>query len=77
LKYEPIDALTDHSDGLSAYRIIVQGAKNHLSDEGWILMEHGYDQAEAVQALLQQAGFKEIQSWPDLAGILRVTGAKK
>ncbi len=74
LRFEPLQALTDFADGLSAYRQIISGAGSHLHEGGWLLMEHGYDQAEAVQALLKTAGFKEIQSWPDLAGILRVTG---
>jgi release factor glutamine methyltransferase len=76
LRFEPIDALTDHADGLSAYRQIVRGAKSHLSKDGWLLMEHGYDQSQAVQELLSAHGFTEIQSWPDLAGILRVSGGR-
>lgn len=77
LRFEPIDALTDHADGLSAYRQIITGAGAHLVTGGWLLMEHGYDQANAVQALLSAQGFTEVQSWPDLAGILRVSGARK
>ena len=77
LRFEPINALTDHGDGLSAYRSIINGAAIHLDDKGWLLMEHGYDQSEAVQQLLSDAGFSDVQSWPDLAGILRVSGGKK
>lgn len=77
LRFEPIDALTDHADGLSAYRQIITGAGKHLAEGGWLLMEHGYDQSSAVQELLSAEGFSEIQSWPDLAGILRVSGGKK
>lgn len=77
LRFEPIDALTDHADGLSAYRRIIDGAPGYLEDDGWLLMEHGYHQAEQVQALLSAAGFSQVQSWPDLAGILRVSGGKK
>jgi release factor glutamine methyltransferase len=77
LRFEPIDALTDHADGLSAYRRIITGAVSHLEDGGWLLMEHGYDQSESVQQLLSEADFHEVQSWPDLAGILRVSGGKK
>lgn len=76
LRFEPIDALTDHSDGLSAYRKIIKGAPAYLHSDGWLLMEHGYDQSDAVQALLKAAGFTEVQSWPDLAGILRVSGGR-
>lgn len=77
LRFEPIDALTDHADGLSAYRRIIDGAPGYLEDDGWLLMEHGYHQAEQVQALLSAADFSQVQSWPDLAGILRVSGGKK
>ncbi|PUA16365.1 peptide chain release factor N(5)-glutamine methyltransferase [Glaciimonas sp. PCH181] len=76
LRFEPINALTDHADGLSAYRIIINGALQHLSAGGWLLMEHGYDQAPAVQKLLQALPFEAIQSWHDLAGIERVTGGR-
>jgi release factor glutamine methyltransferase len=76
LRFEPADALTDHSDGLSALKTIVSGAAAHLLGGGWLLMEHGYDQAAAVRALLQQAGFTEAQSWCDLAGIERVSGGR-
>jgi release factor glutamine methyltransferase len=74
LRFEPIDALTDHSDGLSAYRKIIDGAPAYLHPNAWLLMEHGYDQSDAVQGLLKAAGFTEVQSWPDLSGILRVSG---
>ena len=76
LRFEPIDALTDHADGLTAYRRIVSDAKNHLRLDGWLLMEHGYDQSHAVQEILSMHGFIDVQSWPDLAGILRVSGGR-
>jgi release factor glutamine methyltransferase len=76
LRFEPIGALTDHADGLSALRIIVDGAATYLKPDGWLLMEHGYDQSEAVRKLLEQRGFSEVQSWRDLAGIERVSGGK-
>lgn len=76
LRFEPVDALTDHGDGLSDLRIIIAGAAGHLQ-AGWLFMEHGYDQAEAVRALLQQQGFKDVQSWKDLAGIERVSGGRR
>lgn len=75
LRFEPADALTDHADGLSALRAIVAGARAHLRAGGWVLMEHGYDQAPAVRELLAQAGLVEVQSWKDIAGIERVSGA--
>jgi release factor glutamine methyltransferase len=76
LRYEPVGALTDHADGLSALRIIIAGAPQHLKPQGWLLMEHGYDQSAAVRALLEEAGYDEVQSWRDLAGIERVTGGR-
>jgi len=76
LRFEPVGALTDHADGLSALRIIIQGSARHLAPGGWLLLEHGYDQAAAVRALLADAGFTDVQSWRDLAGIERVSGGR-
>ncbi|NKI72053.1 peptide chain release factor N(5)-glutamine methyltransferase [Collimonas pratensis] len=76
LRFEPQDALTDHADGLSALRNIVGGAGHHLKNGGWLLMEHGYDQAAAVRTLLQVQQFEAVQSWQDLAGIERVSGGR-
>lgn len=76
LRFEPVGALTDHADGLSALRTIVAGAGAHLEPGGWLLMEHGYDQAESVRTLLRAAGFTEVQSWKDLAGIERASGGR-
>lgn len=77
LRFEPIDALTDHADGLSDLRQIIDGAQAHLAVGGWLLLEHGYDQAEAVRALLAAAGLSAVQSWRDLAGIERVSGGQR
>jgi release factor glutamine methyltransferase len=76
LRFEPLAALTDHGDGLSALASIVAGAGRFLAPGGWLLMEHGYDQAAAVRALLGRHGLGEVQSWCDLAGIERVSGAR-
>lgn len=76
LPHEPAQALTDGRDGLSALRTIVNEAPGHLAEAGWLLCEHGYDQAEAVRDLLRQAGFGEVFSARDLAGIERVSGAR-
>lgn len=76
LRFEPVDALTDHGDGLSDLRTIIDGAPAHLLPQGWLLMEHGYDQAAAVRALLAGTGFTDVQSWRDLAGIERVSGGR-
>lgn len=77
LRFEPVGALTDHADGLSALRTIVAGAPAYLVDGGWLLLEHGYDQAAAVRALLAARGFADVQSWQDLAGIERVSGGRR
>ena len=75
LRFEPVRALTDGSpDGLASIRAIVQGAPGHLKPGGWLLLEHGYDQAEGVRGLLQGAGFRDLVSIQDLAGIPRVAG---
>jgi release factor glutamine methyltransferase len=76
LRFEPPGALTDHADGLQALRRITHGAGAHLTPGGWLLMEHGYDQAEAVRELLATAGFEQVASWHDLAGIERVSGGR-
>ena len=77
LRFEPASALTDGSrDGLDSIRAIVAGASDHLNARGWLVFEHGHDQAEPVRALLRAAGFGEIVSIPDLAGIARVAGGK-
>lgn len=77
LRFEPIDALTDHADGLSDLRTIADGAAAHLEPGGWLLLEHGYDQAEAVRGLLKARGYGEVRSWRDLAGIERVSGGRR
>ncbi|MES2538084.1 MAG: peptide chain release factor N(5)-glutamine methyltransferase [Pseudomonadota bacterium] len=74
LRFEPVGALTDHADGLSALRTIIAGASRHLAPGGWLLMEHGFDQAAAVRRLLEAHAFCEMQSWRDLAGIERASG---
>ena len=76
LRFEPAGALTDHADGLTALRTIVKGAPAHLEPGGWLLMEHGYDQAQQVRDLLAQHGYDEVASWRDLAGIERVSGGR-
>lgn len=78
LRFEPRGALTDEADGLSAIRRIVDGAGAFLAARGGsIWIEHGYDQAPAVRALLTAAGFENVLSHPDLAGIDRATGGSR
>jgi release factor glutamine methyltransferase len=74
LRFEPRGALTDEADGLSAIRAIVAGAPERLAADGALWIEHGYDQAEAVRALLSARGFAEVRSERDLAGIERISG---
>jgi release factor glutamine methyltransferase len=77
LRFEPRLALTDGSaDGLDSIRAIVAGAPPHLAAGGWLLFEHGYDQAEAAARLLADAGFADRMAIADLAGISRVAGGK-
>ncbi len=76
LTREPLRALSSGPDGLDDLRAIVRQAPHHLKPDGWLLLEHGYDQAQAVQDLLGNAGFIQVQSHADLAGILRCTGGR-
>ena len=77
LRFEPSGALTDGSpDGLASIRAIAAGAPTHLKPRGWLLLEHGYDQSEAVRGILAAAGFSELFSITDLAGIPRVAGGQ-
>ncbi len=76
VRFEPRRALLGGTDGLACIRIIVAEARRHLCAGGCLLIEHGYDQAEACRALLEAAGYRQVQSWPDLAGIVRVSGGK-
>lgn len=73
LPWEPISALVAGHDGLDDIRSIIKHAPLHLNPHGYLMLEHGYNQAEAVADLLKQAGFSEISHVQDLAGINRVT----
>ncbi|HSI25544.1 MAG TPA: peptide chain release factor N(5)-glutamine methyltransferase [Methylotenera sp.] len=73
LRFEPLSALASGQDGLDDIRSIISQAPQHLNPHGWLLLEHGYNQAEKVAALLKQAGFNQISQAQDLAGIERVT----
>jgi release factor glutamine methyltransferase len=76
LAYEPLQALTSGADGLNDLRAIIAQAPACLKPDGWLLLEHGYDQAEAVRQLLQAKGFVEVQSRKDLVGIERCSGGR-
>ena len=74
LTHEPRMALTPEGDGLAAIRELIAGAPAHLRAGAWLLIEHGWDQAEAVQALLRDAGFAQVQTRIDLGDNPRCTG---
>lgn len=73
LRFEPISALASGVDGLDDIRKIIQDAPDYLNPNGWLMLEHGYDQADAVAALLKARGFSYIDHAIDIAGIRRVT----
>lgn len=66
LRFEPATALASGHDGLDDIRLIIAGAPAHLQPGGWLLMEHGWDQGEAIRALLEGAGFVEVETALDL-----------
>lgn len=73
LRFEPLSALASGVDGLNDIRKIIQDAPDYLNPNGWLMLEHGYDQADAVAALLSARGFNQIDHAKDIAGIRRVT----
>jgi release factor glutamine methyltransferase len=76
LGHEPRLALTPGGDGLGALRAVIAGARTHLTPQGWVLLEHGFDQADAVQDLLRDQGFRAIETRRDLGGMPRCTGGR-
>jgi len=76
LRFEPVAALASGKDGLDDIRIIVAAAPAYLHAGGWLLFEHGYDQAGASRDLLLNAGFGELISRADIAGLPRVAGGR-
>ena len=77
LRFEPRGALTDNADGLEAYRVLSVSAVPRLKPGGWLLVEHGHDQAAAVAALWAQSGLIAVQSRCDLSGNPRMTVGRK
>lgn len=75
VRFEPLSALASGQDGMDDIRRISAGAGEYLRSGGWLMLEHGYDQAERVRRLLQGNGFLDVSSARDLAGIERVTFA--
>ena len=77
LRFEPPVALIGGKSGLELIDALIRAAAPALTDEGWLLIEHGHDQAGEVAMRLDAARLGDIASWPDLAGHLRVTGARR
>jgi len=75
LRFEPRLALTSGTDGLDAIRTIIRGARRTLKPDGWLLIEHGHDQAPTIEQLLEQFGYAAIRGYKDLAGHPRVMEA--
>jgi release factor glutamine methyltransferase len=75
VRFEPLSALASGADGLDDIRRIVAQAQGYLERDGWLLLEHGYDQAPRVREILLQGDYVRIFSARDLAGIERVSGA--
>ena len=73
LRFEPHRALASGEDGLRDLRIIIAGAPAHLVNGGWLLFEHGWDQADNTRELMAQSGFIHIECLHDLAGHGRIT----
>ena len=74
--HDPYIALDGKEDGLFFYRKIIEDAKKYLKPQGWLLFEIGYDQAEAVNQLMEAAGFEQIIVKKDLAGLDRVVSGR-
>ena len=77
LRFEPSNALASGIDGLTSLRTIIQDSGSYLSANGYLILEHGYDQAPAVQTLLKSHSYQNIQTYTDLAGQPRVTLGQK
>lgn len=77
LRYEPMAALTDFGDGLTAIRTLISGAHHFLLDGGWIILEHGYQQGDVVRSLLKQHRFSHVSTIKDYAGLDRVSQGQR
>jgi release factor glutamine methyltransferase len=76
LPAEPRSALVAGPTGLEMIGAIIDGANRHMREEAWLLMEHGYNQADMVTMLLHEAAYHQVQTWRDTAGIERVSGGQ-
>lgn len=76
VRFEPASALVSGADGLDDIRYIIDTAPGYMEPDGWLLLEHGWQQADAVRAWLERGGFTDVQSWRDLGGHQRVSGGR-
>ena len=77
VRFEPRMALTDFADGLEAYRVLTEQSFSRLKDGGWLIVEHGFDQKQAIGQLCENYLYQNITTLKDLAGLDRVTVAQK
>lgn len=77
VRFEPMQALTDDADGLNAYRALAADVSSRLKPGGWLLVEHGHDQTDAIMALWQGAGLQDVSGRLDLSGNPRMTGGRR
>jgi len=77
VRFEPRHALASGPQGMDALQIIVRCASTRLRPRGWLLLEHGYDQAQAVTRLLHACGYEEVHDYPDAAGLGRVAAGRR
>ena len=73
VRFEPDSALTSGVDGLDDIRHIILRAPHFLNTAGYLLLEHGHEQAEVIQELLREAGYEEVTTNKDLSGLDRAT----
>ena len=76
VRFEPRSALVSSDSGLEDLGRLVTGASDHLLDGGWLLLEHGFEQANAVCAMLHDAGFSQVSTRRDMSGQQRITGGR-
>ena len=76
VRFEPRSALVSSNSGLEDLGRLVAGASDHLLDGGWLLLEHGFEQANAVCAMLHDAGFSQVSTRRDMSGQQRITGGR-
>ncbi|MCR4301509.1 MAG: peptide chain release factor N(5)-glutamine methyltransferase [Sulfuricaulis sp.] len=77
VRFEPAIALVSGNDGLDAIRHLAENAQKFLRPNGWLMFEHGWDQAGVIDELLQRLGYRDIVSHRDLAGHIRVTACHR